>query len=84
MAGALSFKDHVEVMDELRAKYQRSDDDKKALAAEQLQDDIAKAAQAREQEVQDAIRGDAVRDAAIQQQHGRSAQGRGLTVLPQA
>lgn len=60
MAGALSFKDHVEVMDELRTKYQRSDDDKKALAAEQLQDDIAKAAQAREQEVQDAIRGDAI------------------------
>ena len=64
MAGALSFKDHVEVMDELRAKYQRSDDDKKALAAEQLQVDIAKAAQAREQEVRDAIRGDAASHAA--------------------
>ena len=68
MAGALSFKDHVEVMDELRAKYQRSDDDKKALAAEQMQDDIAKAAQAREQQVRDAIRGEAVKHAAIQQQ----------------
>ena len=74
MAGALSFRDHVEIMDELRAKYQRSDDDKKAVAAEHLQDDIAKAAQAREQEVRDAIRGDAINHATPKQQDKRTAQ----------
>ena len=84
MAGALSFKDHVEVMDELRAKYQRSDDDKKALAAELLQDDIAKAARAREQEVRDAIRGGAVSHASPLQQDKRTAQWHRLIVLPQA
>ncbi|KAK9842252.1 hypothetical protein WJX81_002792 [Elliptochloris bilobata] len=57
MAGALCFKDHIGVMDELRAKYQRSDDNRKALAAEQMLDDVATMARVREQQVCDAIRG---------------------------
>lgn len=57
MSSIFAFKDHVGVIDELRAKYQRSDDDHKVLAVEQMQDDIARMAQTREQQVRQAIRG---------------------------